>query len=82
MLPPPPATLGSVGQSGANLRMVWVGGTNQSCVLLSGTNVAQPRSSWTPVATNAVGSNGRSTNNIPVSPGDPQRFYLLSIPYN
>jgi hypothetical protein len=82
VLPPSPAALSSVGRSGASLVMVWVGGTNQPCVLLSATNVAQPRSSWIPVATNAVGPGGLSTNQLPVGPGDPQRFYLLSIPYN
>jgi hypothetical protein len=82
VLPPSSAALSSVGRSGASLVMVWVGGTNQPCVLLSATNVAQPRSSWIPVATNAVGPGGLSTNQLPVGPGDPQRFYLLSIPYN
>jgi hypothetical protein len=82
VLPPRPATLGGLGQSGTNLVMVWAGGTNQSCVLLSATSVTRSRSTWTPVATNTVGSNGLSTNRIPVNPDDPSRYYLLSIPYN
>jgi hypothetical protein len=58
------------------LVLVWLGGTNQPCVLLSATNVAQAQSSWTPVATNAVGPNGWFTNSRPVKPGDPQQLYL------
>ena len=82
VLPPAPAVSGSVRLAGTNLQMVWVGGANQPCVLLSGTNMVQPRSSWNPVATNVVGLDGLSTNTLPINPGDPQRFYLLSIPYN
>ncbi len=80
--PPAPARLSGFGQSGNNLVMVWAGGTNQSCVLLSATNLLQPRSTWIPVATNPVGANGFSTNAIPVNPGSVQSYYLLSIPYN
>ena len=82
VLPPLPAAIGSVGQSGANLMMVWVGGANQPCVLLSATNIAQPPSSWTPVATNAVGLDGLFTNILPINAGDPLWFFRLSIPYN
>lgn len=82
VLPPPPATLSSFGQAGGNLVMVWAGGTNQSCVLLSSTNVTQPLSAWTAVATNAVGPGGLSTNSVPIGPGEPRRFYRFSIPYN
>ncbi len=82
VLPPPPATLSSAGLIQTNLVMVWAGGANQSCVRLSGTNVTQPQSTWTPVATNAVGPGGLSTNSVPIGLGEPQRYYLLSIPYN
>lgn len=34
------------------------------------------------ILTTPEGANGLSTNRIPVNPGDPQRFYLLTIPYN
>ena len=82
VLPSAPATLSSAGLFEGNLKMVWAGGTNQSCVLLSATNAAQARATWIPVATNLVGPNGLYTNIIPINPSDPQRFYLLSIPYN
>jgi hypothetical protein len=82
VLPPPPATVvpGSVVKSGANLNMVWLGGTNAECTLLSATNLNP--AVWVPVATNSVGANGLSTNSLPVNPGEPKRFYLLSVPYN
>jgi hypothetical protein len=81
--PPPPAMLVSMGlPSGSDINLVWLGGTNSSCTLRTATNVAQPRSTWTPVATNVVGANGLSTNRIVITPGEPQRFYRLSIPYN
>ena len=80
VLPPPPARLSAAGSAGNDLWIVWTGGANQPCVLLSGTNLAQPMSTWTPVATNAVGPNGFSTNVIPINPGEPQRWYILSIP--
>jgi hypothetical protein len=68
--------------SGSDINLVWLGGTNSSCTLRTATNVAQPRSTWTPMATNVVGANGLSTNRIVITPGEPQRFYRLSIPYN
>ena len=82
ILPPPPATLSRAGFSGTNLTLVWAGGTNQSCVLLAATNLMQPRATWTPVATNLASSGGGLTNTISFGPGEPQRYYLLAIPYN
>jgi autotransporter-associated beta strand protein len=77
---PTPPVIRSTTVSGTNLVMVSSGGTNDQCVLLTSTNLTLPRSSWTPVATNTVGANGLSTNSIPIIPGTPQKFYLLSIP--
>jgi hypothetical protein len=82
VLPPPPAILSSMTISDSNLNLVWLGGTNASCTLLSATNVTQALANWTPVATNVVGNNGLFTNNIPISASELQRFYLLAIPYN
>ena len=82
VLPPPAATIKSALKSGANLMLVWVGGTNASCPLLTATNVTQSRATWTPVVTNAVGADGLSSNTIPITPGEAKRFYLLSVPYN
>ena len=84
VLPPVPVPIsGNAAQViGTNLTLVWTGATNQSCVLLMATNILQPRNTWIPVATNSVGPDGYSTNTIPVNTGGPQRYYLLSIPYN
>ncbi|MGN6642903.1 MAG: beta strand repeat-containing protein, partial [Verrucomicrobiota bacterium] len=79
--PPPPApTLSSLTRSGSNLVLVWNGGTNSTCTLLTATNVAQPLVTWSSVVTNTVGADGRSTNTLPINPAEPQRFYRLSIP--
>lgn len=79
--PPVPPTIvpGSVVMTGSNLNLVWSGGTNTRSVLLTSTNVA-PGSTWTPVATNLFGNDGRSTNSLLVNPSEPKRFYGLSIP--
>jgi len=85
LLPPPPPPVqptivpGSVVMTGSNLNFIWLGGTNTTSVLLTATNVA-PGSTWTPVATNLFGADGLSTNSLPVNPGEPKRFYGLSIP--
>ena len=73
-------TIVSVSQTGSQLIMVWSGGANSSSKLLSATNVAQAKATWTPVATNSVGANGLSTNIITIDPSEAKRFYLLSLP--
>jgi hypothetical protein len=60
--------------------MVWSGGTNSTCKLLSATDITQAKATWTPVATNSVGANGLSTNTITINAGEGKRFYLLSLP--
>jgi hypothetical protein len=82
VVPPPPAQLSSAVLASGNLVLVWSGGTNQSCVLLSATNLLQPRATWIPVATNVVGVGGFSTNVMLLNPGELQRFYQMTIPYN
>jgi autotransporter-associated beta strand protein len=74
------APVGSATITGSNLNIVWQGGTNQNCLLLTATNLLQPLSTWTIETTNVVGVNGLSTNLIPISAGDAQRFYVLTIP--
>ena len=83
VLPPPGAKIvpGSVVKSGSNLNMVWSGGTNATCPVLTTTSLNSPVT-WTPVATNTVGANGLSTNSLPINSGESKRFYILSIPYN
>ena len=86
LLPPPPEppvrssiVPGSVVTSGSNLSLVWLGATNTSSVLLTSTNLA-PDATWTPMATNVFGSNGLSTNSLPVNPTEAKRFFGLSYP--
>lgn len=81
VLPPAPATVTASVSSGS-LSLVWNGGANENCVLLSTTNIALPLPAWTAVATNAVGANGLSTNTISINARQPQVYYELSIPYN
>jgi autotransporter-associated beta strand protein len=76
---PPPLRLGASAVSGGNLVMVWSGGTNNQCVLLTSTNIALPFSSWTRVVTNSVGANGLSTNSVAIVPATPQSYYSKSI---
>jgi len=82
VLPPPPPTLSSLAQSGTNLVLVWVGGTNALCPLLTATNLTLPLASWAVLETNSVAGDGLSTNTLPVNVSEPQRFFLLSVPYN
>ena len=81
VLPAPPVMLGSSELSGTNLNLIWVGGTNATCTLLTATNVADAPTSWISVATNVVGADGLSSNSLPIDLGELQRFYLLSVPY-
>jgi autotransporter-associated beta strand protein len=74
----PPTGVASL--QGYSLSVVWQGGAGQNCVVLSATNLAQPVTTWTPVATNMVDGSGLFTNLFPVSAGQPQQFYQLEIP--
>jgi hypothetical protein len=82
VLPPVPATVSSLGLSVSNLTMLWTGGADQDGVLYSTTNMLLPLSAWLPMGTNSAGPGGIATNAIPIDPGEPQRYYLLSTPYN
>ncbi len=77
----PPAKISSFSLMGRNLVLVWQGGTNENCTLLTSTNVSAPVAAWTSVATNTVGANGLSTNIISINSNRPVSFYLLVLPY-
>ncbi len=81
-LPPPPSpttlVAGSLVKSGANLNFIWKGKTNTTSVLLTSTNIGSG-AIWNPVATNVFGGDGLFTNSVQVNPGEPQRFYGLSV---
>jgi uncharacterized repeat protein (TIGR03803 family) len=60
------------------------GGTSpdQSFFMLMSTNLLQPLSQWTPIATNASDSSGNFsfTATNAANPNAPQRFYILQLP--
>jgi hypothetical protein len=77
----PQPTITGVVQSGTNI--VFSGtnnfGGNGAYYLLASTNVGLARGSWTRIATNNfVG--GAFNVSTPITPGNPQRFYLLQLP--
>jgi PKD repeat protein len=77
-----PPTITGISLSGTNLV---INGTNGfsgiTYYVLTGTNLALPRSQWTPVATNIWSANGNFNlivTNV-VNPLVPQQFYLLHV---
>ena len=67
-------------RSGTNLIL---GGTNgwpgQYYYVLASTNLALPRSQWTPMATNPFDPRGNFNFTNPVNPDQPYLFYLLQL---
>jgi hypothetical protein len=74
--------LAGVSWSGPNLVLNGINGVSGTTnYLLMGTNLAQPRNQWTPVATNVLGANGNftiTTTNVLDSKA-PTRFYILRL---
>jgi hypothetical protein len=67
----------AVSRSGATgLSIMATGNAGRSCRLLSSTNL----SSWVPIATNQVGSDGTILFNVNFPPGSPCQFYRLVMP--
>jgi hypothetical protein len=70
----------SITVSGTNLVFSGTNGTAGSqYAVVSSTTLSQPRSQWTPIATNTFTSGNFSVTN-PITPGTPQRFYSLRVP--
>lgn len=70
-----------ISKSGTNIILTGTGGiANTSYVVLTATNVAQPLSEWTSIATNQFGAGGNFTFTNGINPGTPQRFFLLRWP--
>ncbi len=77
-----PLGLAVTSLSGANLVLDVTGGqSGRSYSLLLGTNLAEPLSQWTPVATNVPGADGNFsiTATNAVAPNAPQRYYILQL---
>ncbi len=67
----------AVSRSGASgLNILGSGNAGQPCRLLSSTDL----SSWVPVATNCIGSDGTILFHDNCAPGGACRFYLLVMP--
>jgi autotransporter-associated beta strand protein len=67
--------------SGSNLILSGTGGaSNGTYFVLVSTNIAVPRTNWTPIATDAFDGSGNFNFTNPISAGVPQQFYLLRVP--
>jgi fibronectin-binding autotransporter adhesin len=67
--------------SGTNLVFSGSGGTsNGSYFVLTSTNVASPLTNWGFLSTNTFDGNGNFQFTNLLSPGTPQRFFLLQLP--
>lgn len=73
--------ISSLTVAGGSLVLTGSGGSSGGqYYILSSTNVALPLSNWEPVVTNNFGTDGGFTNTLPVSAGEPNRFYILQLP--
>jgi len=67
--------------SGSTLTLSGGGGTpNANYILLASTNVALTVPSWDRVTTNQFDSSGNFSISMPVTPGVPQRYFLIQLP--
>jgi hypothetical protein len=79
--PAQPPVINTITLSGGNLVFSGTNGTQgNDYYVLASTNVALPRANWTILATNQFGVGGSFTFTNVISPGLPQRFYLLQLP--
>jgi uncharacterized repeat protein (TIGR03803 family) len=77
-----PPGIASISLSGTNLVLNGTGGqSGQIYIVLVGTNLTEPLDQWMPAATNMPGADGNFsiTATNAVSPGAPQRFYILQL---
>ena len=79
--PPAPPLITNVTAAGGNIILGGSGGTPSTTYYLAGsTNVTQPRSNWTHLATNQFNGAGNFLITNPVMPGSPHSFYQLKLP--
>jgi autotransporter-associated beta strand protein len=77
---PPPAFAG-ISVSGSNLVIRATNGqANQTCWLLTSTNLMLPLANWATLVTNTFDSNGNFNFTNPISSASPQSFYRLELP--
>ena len=70
---------GSVGHEHHPQRWRWESAFGTFSVLTS-TNVAAPAAAWTTVQTGSFDGSGNFSVTVPITPGQPQRFYKLQMP--
>lgn len=79
-VPTPAPTIMSASHSGGSVQISASGGIPyDACYLLTSTNMAVPLVEWTPCATNHFDSDGNVSMVRDADPGEPQRFYRLSV---
>jgi hypothetical protein len=78
---PSQPVISSTKLSGGNLIFSGTGGTAfGSYSVLTATNIATPLSNWTILTSDAFDGTGAFNVTNPISPGNPQQFYLLKTP--
>jgi hypothetical protein len=76
-----PPHFNSPALSGSTLTLSGGGGAaNANYILLASTNVALGIANWDRVSTNQFDSNGNFSISTSVTPGVPQRFFLIQLP--
>lgn len=78
---PPGIKLGAAVTSGTNLSLsASGGGSNQTFVILSSTNLTLPIGLWTPFLTNQFDGSGNATTSNLLDPSQPFQYFRLSVP--
>jgi hypothetical protein len=78
---PPSIKLGATVTSGTNLSLsASGGGSNQTFVILSSTNLTLPIDMWTPFFTNQFDGSGNATTSNLLDPSQPIQYFRLSVP--
>ena len=76
-----PATFTSTIVSGGNITLSGVGGeVSGTFSVLTSTNVAAAALDWTPLQTGSFDASGNFSVIVPITPGQPRRFYKLQMP--
>ncbi|MEO7299530.1 MAG: immunoglobulin domain-containing protein [Verrucomicrobiota bacterium] len=67
--------------SGSNIILSGSGGTPFATYsVVTSTNIAAPAATWTPVQSGSFDANGNFSVSLPITSGEPQRFYMLKLP--
>ena len=78
---PLPPTITSVTASGGNLNLTGILGTpGGSYAVLTSTNLAAPRATWTISTTGVFDGSGAFSAAVPINPSETARFFLLRTP--